>query len=211
MTTPYGSDPRGAYPFGYGPDTQMYGSHAHGSRAHDSQAFGLVPPGAPGLPGTAVPTDGPVPPVVRPRRGRGLATFCLVSAVVVAAVFGLTGFYVLDSVDLTAGNPFGEAFGWLLLFGLTGVAAVVVVLLAIVAVFRCRPRGVAVVALLAGIALPVVAVVLAVTFGVDALQRNAVAALGADTGVAADALDVLEAWGVPVAPVRDLLRSVGGG
>jgi hypothetical protein len=111
-------------------------------------------------------------------------------------IYVATGDRMLDSVDLASVDPLGSAVGWLAVFGVAAVAMVVAVLLSIVALVFCRPRKVAAVALVSSLALPVFAVILAATFGAQALKQDAVADLRSDGVVVSGAVDVLDLWHV---------------
>jgi hypothetical protein len=152
-----------------------------------------------GLPGTAV---------VRARRGRGLAVFVLVGAVIGAALLGLTAYRALDAVRVVSLDPLGSSMGWLLAFGAVAVVAVAVVVLAVAAVLYCRPRGVAALGLAASLVLPAAAVALAGTLGVAVAKQHAVADLTADGGLVDSAADVAQSWNVDVGPFRGLLKGL---
>jgi ABC-type transport system involved in multi-copper enzyme maturation permease subunit len=140
-----------------------------------------------------------------------LGRFAFAFALLTAATLGSTGYLTLNSVDFASIDPLGSTAGWLVIFGVAAVSAAVAVLLSVVALVWCRPRAVAVVALVSSLALPVLAVALAATFGTQALKENAVADLRSHGEVALQAVDVLESWHVEVGPLRELLHSFVGG
>jgi hypothetical protein len=202
----YGPDPRRDDPFHLTPHapnstpgdipTAPY-AVSPGTAPYRGIAFDNSWEAATGVPGAAK---------ALPVSGRGFARLCLGSAVVTAGVVGIAGYLALDSVDFVSADPFGVALGWLELAVMAGVAAVVVVLASLVAVVRCRPRTTAVMALISSLGLPVLAVVLAVLFGVQGLASNA----GQLGGAATRVVDLLDSWHVPVGPLRDIVHSAQG-
>lgn len=149
-------------------------------------------------------------PAPRPARGRSFGLFTVGLAVVAAAVLGLATFSALASVDLSSVHPFGSTVGWLTLFAVAAGASLLGLLLALIALVRCRPRTVAVVALAAALGLPVLAVWVATGLGVDTLRNNVTADLVTDAGIVRRGLDVLDAWQVDVEPIRALLPPEAG-
>ena len=152
---------------------------------------------------TVAPTVRPADP--RRPRGRGFGRFTLVLAVLAAATLGLSAFGALAMVDLGSLHPFEATLGWLTLFAVATAAALIGLLLSVVALFVCRPRAVALTALAASLALPVLAVWLSTGAGVAALKANIANDLTTDMRVVGRTLDALEAWQVDVSPVRALL------
>ena len=144
----------------------------------------------------------------QPRTGRNLARLTLTSAVLTAAFLGVAAFETLRGVDLASVHPFATALAWLTAFGVGVALAAAVVVLALVACVRCRPRRVAVLALVAAVVLPAPSVGLAVTLGLSALRSNAVADLRADAVVVSRSLSVLESWDIDVEPLRRLVDAL---
>lgn len=150
------------------------------------------------------------PPAVRPgnlhpSRGRNFGRFTLTVAVLAAATLGLSAFSALAMIDLGSLRPFEATMGWLTLFAVAMGAAIVGLLLAVVALFVCRPRAVALTALAASLVLPVLAVWFSTGAGVTALKTNIANDLTTDMRVVGRTLDALETWQVDVRPVRALL------
>lgn len=142
---------------------------------------------------------------LRPSRGRGFGRFTLAVAVLAAATLGLSAFSALAMIDLGSLHPFESTMGWLTLFAVAIAAAVAGLLLSVVALFVCRPRMVALTALAASLALPVLAVWLSTGAGVAVLKTNIANDLTTDMRVVGRTLDALETWQVDVRPVRALL------
>lgn len=153
----------------------------------------------------AATSDHPHPRTVR---GRGLGRFSLAVAVLAAGALGVGAFGALAAVDLSSLHPFQPTWGFLTLFAVASAAAVLALLLSVVALFACRPRAVALMAVTASLVLPVAAVWLAVGAGVAVLKGNVARDLTTDARVVARALDVLETWQVDVTSLRSLLPEV---
>jgi hypothetical protein len=148
----------------------------------------------------------PVQPGGRRRtRGRRFGWFTLAVAVLAAGTLGVSAFGALAMVDLGSLHPFEATMGWLTLFAVALAAALVGVLLSVVALFACHPRAVALTALVASLALPVLSVWLATGAGVATLKANIAHDLTTDMRVVGRTLDALETWQVDVSPVRALL------
>lgn len=150
---------------------------------------------------STTPTVAPTPT----RRGQGFALLCLLLAVLVAIGLFVSVFLVFDTVDVASVDPVGVAQAWLTVFGLLVVLAVAVIVMSVVAVVRARPRGRAVAALLCSIVLPVLAVAIAIQFGLSALKTNAAEAVGADPDTIAGVIETLESYGIPTGSLRELL------
>lgn len=138
-------------------------------------------------------------------RAQGFGRLTIGAAVVTAGVMGIALFGALDSVDLGSLDPFGATVGWLVLFGFAVGGAAFALLLSVVALVRCRPRTTGVLALVSSLALPALAVWLALGAGVAVLKSHVATDLATDMGVVSRGLDVLEAWHVDVTPLRTLL------
>lgn len=135
----------------------------------------------------------------------------LLLAVVVAAVLGVSGCLALVSIDIVSADPVGVALGWATVAGLSAVAALVVVILALATLFLCRPKSVALLAVVAAVVSPVVAVYLAVSIGVDVATQKATADLTTSgSAVAAVVLRVVDTTGVDIGPMHDLLIELAG-
>ncbi len=139
------------------------------------------------------------------RRGARLARVALLLPVLTAGVLGLAAYSALASIDLASIHPFAVSLGWLTVFGVAAAVSVAAVLVAVTACVRCRPRAVGVLALAAALALPLPVIGVAVAWGGQSLRDNAVADLRTDSAMVMRTLGVLEAWDVPVNPVRRLL------
>lgn len=106
------------------------------------------------------------------RRGQGLAWTALALAVGSAVAIGAGIFLALDSINVTLDRPFREARDWMTLVTLGLCAGVLALAGAIVSEVRSRPRTVATLALVGALTLPLIALILGVNFGLDALGEH---------------------------------------
>jgi hypothetical protein len=148
------------------------------------------------------------PAPARRTRGRAVAALALTAAVIVAVLLGTTAYLALDAVHVVSFDPLGQAWGWIVAFGVVAVVAIGVAVFSLAAVFWCRPRRVAALALVLSIVLPMAAVALAGTVGFAVAKQHAAADLAADGGLVDSAVDVAQSWNADVGPFRGLLKGL---
>lgn len=144
-------------------------------------------------------------------RGQLLSWTALLLAVGLSAVAGYGVYAALNAIDVTSADSVATASHWTTLpvFGLVGLVATLV--LAIVALFRARPRLVATVALVLTLLLPVVALLVGAKYGGDALVRHVHDSAGLVGSRAADhVISLLSQQGVDVGPLTKLIEGVFG-
>lgn len=176
--------------------------------------FGLGPP----QPVVSQPVMAAPAPVHRPdaaaasprRRGGTLRGLVMIGAVATAVTLGVSGYLALATIDITSTDPFGPALAWTVVAAVAALVAVGVVLLGIVAVIWCRPRGLAALGLVAALVLPVAAVLVAVPAGFHTARQKTADELTVDGGVADRVVDLADTWNVHLGPARDLLRAIIG-
>jgi ABC-type Na+ efflux pump permease subunit len=142
----------------------------------------------------------------RARRGQVLPWLAVSLAVLGAVALGGCLYLGLATVRLSSAEPFATALDWLAASGVAAGAALVALVLAVCSLVVSRPRYVAVLATGLALALPPVAVYLAVSAGLAVATRN-VAADGTElVALVSGALDQL---GVEAGPVRGVLEWFG--
>jgi hypothetical protein len=144
------------------------------------------------------------------RRGGTLRALVLIAAVAAAATLGVSGYQALATIDIVSTDPFGPALAWTVVAAVAALVAVGIVLLGIVAVIWCRPRGLAALGLVAALVLPVAAVLIAVPAGFHTARQQAADELTVNGGVADRVVDLADTWNVHLGPARDLLRAIVG-
>lgn len=150
-------------------------------------------------------------PRVRTRRGRTLSWAALASVAVVSLTLAVSAYATLASIHLVSLDVFGTALEWLVVFGVFAAIAPIVVILAIVAVCYARPRGVAAVALLCSIVVPVAASTAAFSLGAAAFKANVAADVDEHGGDAVrTVVGALDRANVDIGPVREFLLGLVG-
>jgi hypothetical protein len=147
---------------------------------------------------------------LRRARGQGTSWIAIVLVVLAGATAGFGAYRCLDAITLAL-LPFEQARPWatVVVIGLSiGVAALVV---AVIAVFRARPKTVAVMALMLGVLLPPLAFTIGVRFGFAAFTKHMERAVReSGTDVVQILTQLLEASGIDPTPYIALIRILLG-
>ena len=146
-----------------------------------------------------------------PRRSRGqvLSWTAMILAIGLSVLMGLSVYGALSSLDVTSLRSLGRVSDWLTVPIVALVALVATLVMAVIALFRARPRLVATLAVLLTLVLPVVAVLVGVKLGASALVAHASeAATRAGSDVPGYVLAMLAEQGVDVGPLRSLIEWV---
>jgi hypothetical protein len=130
--------------------------------------------------------------------------------VAASAILALAIYCALYAIDFSSGHPFAAALGMSILAAIAAAGAAIALVFSLFAIAWCRPRRTAAMALLASVALPIVAVVGSVTFGVRALESHVSHNVSSMTGAAIRLVDVFADWGLPVEPIQQVARAVEG-
>ena len=142
----------------------------------------------PERPRAAIPQPPPQPPAPRSapparerqhpravessRRGQKLSWAALVVAIVSAAFIGFGIYLALDAIEISLDDPLSDAQGWMSLVVLGLCCGLLALAGGVVSAIRARPRTIATMAIVAATVLPVIAAVVGIKFGIDAVVED---------------------------------------
>lgn len=140
-------------------------------------------------------------------RGQPMSWVALALAVVMSVLVGYTAFRSLVAIDVVSDNPLGSAFNWLTLLVVAVAGVFVALIIAVIAVFKARPRLVATLALIIAVVLPWITLLVGLKFGAEIFVLRAQRELAVSgSQVAGAVIQTLSEKGVDLGPFREVLE-----